>query len=33
MISLFPDGLGNLNANQMVWTTAEAKGEGLDPVK
>ena len=27
------DGLGKLNANQMIWTTAESKGENLDPVK
>ena len=25
------DGLGNLHANQMFWTTTEAKGKGLDP--
>ena len=27
------DGLGNLYADQMFRTTAEAEGEGLDPVE
>ena len=29
----FIDGLGNFHADQMFRTTAEAKSEGLDPVK
>ena len=35
MICLFPviDRLGNLHANQRLRTTAEAEGEGWDPVK
>ena len=32
-ICLFIDGFGNLHADQMFRTTAEGKGEGLDPVK
>ena len=30
---LFIGGLGNRHAEQMFRTTAEANGEGLDPVK
>ena len=29
----FIDGLGNLHADQTFWITADAEGEGLDPVK
>ena len=31
--SLIGKKTGNLHADQMFWTTAEAKGEDLDPVK
>ena len=30
---MYVAGLGNFHVNQMFWTTAEAKDQGLDPVK